>query len=449
MAVTLVLPSVPAGAAAAARPEERREDIAQELERLREEVDETVAEEAGVLAELEVTRRAKEAVGETVADLDAGVAGAELDLADAEAGLIRAGAARAAAERRLRAVQIRLDGSQEIMEDQAVSRFMRSGVEAEALDVLLQVRDVGDLHEAATLMGAAARSQADVIRRHQALQQRTAGLRAQAEEARLDASRRRDEVVGQKQALEAARAEQAAALVQVAVEEDREEELLDDVQETKDDYEQRIVDLRDESESITALLVERQRDQVVAARPGAAPSSPRTSSTSPASSSPASSSAASPSPRSSSAGSPTTTSTTTASSSSASSEESGQLAYPLANAVVTSRFGFRTHPIFGTRRLHAGTDFRGATGTPVLAAAGGTVVSAGPRGGYGNAVIIDHGGALATLYAHQSRLSVVAGDQVETGQVIGAVGSTGYSTGPHLHFEVRVNGTPVDPLNYL
>lgn len=449
MAVTLVLPSVPAGAAAAARPEERREDIAQELERLREEVDETVAEEAGVLAELEVTRRAKEAVGETVADLDAGVAGAELDLADAEAGLIRAGAARAAAERRLRAVQIRLDGSQEIMEDQAVSRFMRSGVEAEALDVLLQVRDVGDLHEAATLMGAAARSQADVIRRHQALQQRTAGLRAQAEEARLDASRRRDEVVGQKQALEAARAEQAAALVQVAVEEDREEELLDDVQETKDDYEQRIVDLRDESESITALLVERQRDQVVAARPGAPPSSPRTSSTSPASSSPASSSAASPSPRSSSAGSPTTTSTTTASSSSASSEESGQLAYPLANAVVTSRFGFRTHPIFGTRRLHAGTDFRGATGTPVLAAAGGTVVSAGPRGGYGNAVIIDHGGALATLYAHQSRLSVVAGDQVETGQVIGAVGSTGYSTGPHLHFEVRVNGTPVDPLNYL
>ncbi len=117
--------------------------------------------------------------------------------------------------------------------------------------------------------------------------------------------------------------------------------------------------------------------------------------------------------------------------------------------MVTSRFGFRTHPIFGTRRLHAGTDFRGATGTPVLAAAGGTVVYAGPRGGYGNAVIIDHGGALATLYAHQSRLSVATGDRVETGQAVGAVGSTGFSTGPHLHFEVRVNGTPVDPLNYL
>lgn len=116
---------------------------------------------------------------------------------------------------------------------------------------------------------------------------------------------------------------------------------------------------------------------------------------------------------------------------------------------MTSRFGFRTHPIFGTRRLHAGVDFRGATGTPVLAAAAGTVVFAGPRSGYGNAVIIDHGGALATLYAHQNRLSVATGAKVAAGQAVGTVGSTGFSTGPHLHFEARLNGTPVDPLNYL
>ncbi|MBW3575637.1 MAG: M23 family metallopeptidase, partial [Actinobacteria bacterium] len=125
------------------------------------------------------------------------------------------------------------------------------------------------------------------------------------------------------------------------------------------------------------------------------------------------------------------------------------LAYPLANPVVTSNYGYRIHPIYGTRRLHAGIDLRGATGTTVLAAGDGTVVFAGPRGGYGNAVLVDHGGSIATLYAHQSRLAVSAGEPVRRGQAVGSVGSTGLSTAPHLHFEVRLDGTPVDPLNYL
>jgi murein DD-endopeptidase MepM/ murein hydrolase activator NlpD len=116
---------------------------------------------------------------------------------------------------------------------------------------------------------------------------------------------------------------------------------------------------------------------------------------------------------------------------------------------VTSGFGYRVHPIFGTGRLHAGTDFGAPSGSPIYAAEAGVVVSAGVRGGYGNATVIDHGGGVATLYAHQSRLGVRAGERVARGQVIGYVGSTGYSTGPHLHFEVRVNGTPVDPMGYL
>lgn len=116
---------------------------------------------------------------------------------------------------------------------------------------------------------------------------------------------------------------------------------------------------------------------------------------------------------------------------------------------VSSGFGYRVHPIFGTRRMHTGWDMSASAGSPIHAAGDGVVVSAGVRGGYGNAVVIDHGGGLATLYAHQSSMAVSAGQQVAQGQVVGYVGCTGYCTGPHLHFEVRVNGTPVDPGGYV
>jgi murein DD-endopeptidase MepM/ murein hydrolase activator NlpD len=99
--------------------------------------------------------------------------------------------------------------------------------------------------------------------------------------------------------------------------------------------------------------------------------------------------------------------------------------------------------------MHNGIDFGASAGTPIRAAADGVVVSAGPLGGYGNATVIDHGNGLATMYAHQSQIIVSAGQHVSRGQVIGYVGSTGFSTGPHLHFEVRVQGTPVDPMQYL
>jgi murein DD-endopeptidase MepM/ murein hydrolase activator NlpD len=110
---------------------------------------------------------------------------------------------------------------------------------------------------------------------------------------------------------------------------------------------------------------------------------------------------------------------------------------------VTSPFGYR----WG--RLHAGIDIGVGYGTPIHAAASGTVVLAGWTGGYGNYTCIDHGGGLATCYAHQSSYAVSSGAQVSQGQVIGYVGNTGHSFGSHLHFEVRINGAPVDPLGYL
>jgi murein DD-endopeptidase MepM/ murein hydrolase activator NlpD len=110
---------------------------------------------------------------------------------------------------------------------------------------------------------------------------------------------------------------------------------------------------------------------------------------------------------------------------------------------VTSEFGYR----WG--RLHAGLDIGAGTGTPIHAAKSGTVIFSGQQNGYGNVIIISHGGGLTTLYGHQSRLAARDGDEVSTGDVIGYVGSTGHSTGPHLHFETRVNGSPQNPRRFL
>ncbi len=114
-----------------------------------------------------------------------------------------------------------------------------------------------------------------------------------------------------------------------------------------------------------------------------------------------------------------------------------------ASGTVTSGFGYR----WG--RLHAGIDIGSGTGSPIRAAKDGTVIFAGTQGGYGNVVIIDHGGGLTTLYAHQSRIATNDGADVNAGDLIGYVGSTGHSTGPHLHFETRVSGSPQNPLRYL
>ncbi|MBL8918649.1 MAG: M23 family metallopeptidase [Myxococcaceae bacterium] len=112
---------------------------------------------------------------------------------------------------------------------------------------------------------------------------------------------------------------------------------------------------------------------------------------------------------------------------------------------VSSGFGARVDPIDGSRSFHYGVDVAAGEGTPILAAAAGVVVQAGPRGGYGNAVEVAHPDGTTTLYAHASDLSVGVGQRVEAGQILGAVGHTGRSTGDHLHFEVRSHGQPIDP----
>lgn len=125
------------------------------------------------------------------------------------------------------------------------------------------------------------------------------------------------------------------------------------------------------------------------------------------------------------------------------------LAWPVSPIIVTSPFGYRRDPILGhkTVRFHAGVDLGGETGEPVHSAAGGRVVSAGWLGGHGRTVILQHPGGYQTIYAHLRQILVAAGDQVDAGVPVGLMGSSGRSTGPHLHFEVRRGGVPLDPLD--
>lgn len=122
---------------------------------------------------------------------------------------------------------------------------------------------------------------------------------------------------------------------------------------------------------------------------------------------------------------------------------------PVETAALTSNFGMRWHPVLGGRRAHKGIDLGAAWGTPVYAAADGVVERADWFSSYGLYVAIEHGGEIETRYGHMSRLNVYAGQQVHKGDLIGYVGSTGRSTGPHLHYEVRISGTAVNPIPYL
>jgi murein DD-endopeptidase MepM/ murein hydrolase activator NlpD len=122
----------------------------------------------------------------------------------------------------------------------------------------------------------------------------------------------------------------------------------------------------------------------------------------------------------------------------------GRFAWPV-SGTITSPFGWRSSPFGGSPEFHQGLDIAAPTGTTVKASAGGTIIMAQWYGGYGNYILIDNGGNYSTGYGHLSAIYVAVGQSVQAGQAIGAVGSTGASTGPHLHFEIRVNGKPVDP----
>lgn len=385
---------VPTPGAFAATEAERQREIQEEIERLRGELDEVAADEAAVLADLRVTQRRMNEEVAKLTDLDHAMTTALAALEVAQSKLDTAIAKELAARQELERVKSDLEDARAELKAQAVASFIRFGSGAEQLDVLLRASNISELHDASAFIDALAERQARIVGAFAALEDDTAALEAAAERTRAGAEAQKAEVQTQTDALAIARGAQAEATSIVDAEAAHEQSLLESLRGTRAQYERRIREQQAESDAIADLL--RRRGS------GGTRISGR-----------------------------------------------GSLSSPLGNPVVTSTFGYRVHPIFGDRRLHTGLDFTASSGTPISAAASGEVVFAGWRGGYGNCTIIDHGGGVATLYAHQSAIRVETGDEVTRSQVIGAAGSTGYATGPHLHFEVRLNGTPVDPMPYL
>ena len=393
-----VLPQPWAGAVeppgpTAGEQREQREQLEQRA-RLEDDLEAATDEERRLAGELTAAAAERQRLQLRLADVAARAGEALEALEVAEVQLGQANEDLASAVRRLEATERALAAGIEELQDQAVDSFIVGGND-EPIGVLMEAQDMREVGAASTYRDVVLEHQDTIVERVERLKvervrdERAARrAKAAAEAAVAGAGQRRADVEAEQAELESLEVANAAAVLNHTT-------LLADVQARKSRYESELAALVRLSSSLAAAIAARQYGQVVSPAAG------------------------------------------------------GLFVLPIPTARLSSSFGPRIHPIFGTARLHAGMDLAAPTGTPIGAAALGTVVTAGVLGGYGNAVVLDHGGGLSTLYAHQSAIAVSVGQVVEPGQVVGLVGSTGYSTGPHLHFEVRVLGRPVDPLNYL
>ena len=390
--LALLVATPPALAAPPPKTPDRQSEIGQQIRTLQEQVEEASAEESDVLARLDATAARRRQLDARLRQLDAEIttAQAELDAASAELTSVEADLRRASAK--LADTEDGYVRARRELVDRAVDAYIRQPSER-AVSMILRDGQFRDVAATQKFLRSSVAAQRRAVQQYRSLRTRLEEEQVGLTLTREQFSAQRAVVNGHRDELLARRTEQADVRRQVTAEEAEEKRLLAEVRKRVKEFEARIAALKRESDAIAAFLRARQTGKPTP--PGA-----------------------------------------------------GVLARPV-NAPITSAFGPRRHPILGTVRMHTGVDFGSVSGTPIAAASPGVVLSAGERSSYGNTVIVDHGGTLATLYAHQSRIAVKEGQSVNRGQTLGYVGSTGYSTGPHLHFEVRVNGNPVDPLRYL
>jgi murein DD-endopeptidase MepM/ murein hydrolase activator NlpD len=393
--VALVLVAPSAGAWAAEAPKEPTAKQVR-VNELREQISEVSEQEGALLSEIATIQEKLEQLSEAVRKLNGEVSVAGRKLRRAERDLDRAEAERLEVAFKLVEAQAEVERARHAMNLTVSALYQRGQSDQQALYAAV-VQTSTSPHEVFTalhyLKGTVGEQRAD-LDRFIALQHEVERLSEEAKVREAAAREARDAMDAERVRLEAARGEAVAARTAATAEEDRQQELLDEVQERKEDFLRELALLQAESSAIGEMLRQIQAGQRLAPR------------------------------------------------------KKHTFRLPV-NAPMSSRFGYRVHPIFGDTRLHTGLDFAAGAGMPIKAAGPGRIVWAGPRGGYGNLVAIDHGNGLATLYAHQSRIDVTIGQKVAAGEVIGLVGSTGFSTGPHLHFETRELGTPADPQLYL
>ncbi|MGH9025342.1 MAG: murein hydrolase activator EnvC family protein [Acidimicrobiia bacterium] len=363
-------------------------DRATELQR---QIGEASQAEADALGELDAIRARRAELDSTVGALEAQTAEARARLDAAEAELERVQGILTVLESQLNATTLKLIAAQEKTDAAAADLYVRAaGGGSSDLDVALEATDPREVLAARRYIGDVRDKQRAVIDERAEVIEDLEIKQGNLEKEKAHAEEIQAQVEEEHGAVLALLDEQRAARNDASAQEEAEAALVGDIQSQREQFEAELDELYRTSEEVRELL-------------------------------------------SGSSGAPLGT---------------GQFLRPVPGAIV-SGFGPRVHPILGTTRVHTGLDMAAAYGEPIRAADTGVVVMAGWNGGYGNCVIIDHGAGLATLYAHQSELAVTVGQRVTRGEVIGYVGSTGLSTGPHLHFEVRVNGTPVDPTQYL
>ncbi|HEX2117538.1 MAG TPA: peptidoglycan DD-metalloendopeptidase family protein [Acidimicrobiales bacterium] len=427
LAVVAAVPSLLSGVAGAQTDADKAR-IDREIDATKKQVDTASAEEARLLGLIEESSKRKSVLDAKVAAFDGEIAAVQAQLDAAQSKLSALEAQQRAVEARLDEARLALAEAKAELGRQAIAAYTGQSEAASYATMLLKSSSLGDLASKRSYMRAVVGSQTDAIAATERLRDEVGDLGRQVEASKVEAQGQRDVVAGQRATLQGSRDAQASARAEVQAEIAQHDALRDEVLARKEEFEAELEDLEEESAAIAETLRQRQ-----AAAAAAAAAAARATSTTVAGGQTSGGGGGG----------------GTAAAPAAPSRPPGRLVHPVPGAPVTSPFGSRVHPIYGTVRMHTGIDYGAASGTAIRAAGDGVVVSASWFGGYGNATIVDHGGGLATLYGHQSSMAVSEGQRVTAGQTIGRVGCTGDCTGPHLHFETRVNGDPVNPANYL
>jgi murein DD-endopeptidase MepM/ murein hydrolase activator NlpD len=362
------------------------DDKREELQHL---IGEASAQEAAALQELLGIRDRKGVIDARVAELDREAAAAEARLAPLEAEAARLAAEYGAVQARLGELQARLDSAQQAL-DRTAAQLYRSARVGASYDVVL-ASPPQEVIQGEHYLDHVSQQRRRIVRRVAELRDEIEQQRQLVESQKAAADAAEAQAQAERDRVVQLRAEMEPARAEAASQEAAEAQALEGIQARKGEFEAELAALQAASDRISAQL----------RAGGSGPGAPGSCE-----------------------------------------------ARPVPGGIV-SGFGPRVHPILGSSRMHTGVDMSAGYGTPIHACRAGTVVIAGAQGGYGNTVVIDHGGGMATLYAHQSSIAVSVGQSVSSGEVIGYVGSTGMSTGPHLHFEVRLSGNPVDPTPYL